>query len=457
MSKSQKGASSPNEREEIESGSKKLLNRKTKRENTISLDGDQINLSDEIRCSICLEYEKVIPKCYKCSRCSSYFHLDCYNFFIYSDNEAGKILNIDQNNFICNKCEEEKKNNSKLICHYCGDNSGIIKKLKENQYYIHHYCYVFFKENLNPKNGKCKNCKVKNIPVLKCETQGCKDKYHIKCAIEKGIIFSLYFMRDEKENRKDSFDSKINFFCDIHNEATIKDYRTYASAMAQSMHDTEIYKKPNKNDNASSNNNSFNNTKNEQKNIENNNEENKENDLDNFNKSLSITSNNGDNLDNGDNYASNNDSRDDSEKTPRNNYPINENNSSISKNDISNDPKISNDTISGSGTKDNKINQENPMNNRINLGKRNNSNFEKEKINNKMEIDEGEENKNDNKDFLNENNAINKEDENDDYEKRKKEYKIPEIKYEKIDLYENFKKMNENYIFPGSFYKFHVM
>ena len=39
--------------------------------------------------------------------------------------------------------------------------------------------------------------------------------------------------------------------------------------------------------------------------------------------------------------------------------------------------------------------------------------------------------------------------------KEKTEYKIPEIKYETVDLFENFRKMNENYCFPGSFYKFH--
>ncbi len=35
------------------------------------------------------------------------------------------------------------------------------------------------------------------------------------------------------------------------------------------------------------------------------------------------------------------------------------------------------------------------------------------------------------------------------------EYNPPEIKHEKIDLFDNFKNKNENYTFPGAFYKFH--
>ena len=210
MSKSLKGVNSPIDQiEEIESTSKKLLNRKTKRENNNnsleSLNNFQVILANEIRCSICLKYQKLSSKCYKCSVCSSYFHLECYNLFNFTNDESDKINenNSNLNNFICLRCVDEKKNNSKYNCYLCGEHDGIIKKYKDQ--YIHHYCNIF---NLNhPKNGKCNNCKIKNIPVLKCDYHGCKNKYHMKCALEKGIIFSLPYMRSEndEENKREIF------------------------------------------------------------------------------------------------------------------------------------------------------------------------------------------------------------------------------------------------------------
>ena len=504
MSKSFKGANSPIEqKEEIESASKKLLNRKTKRENNNnsleSLNNFQVILANEIRCSICLKYQKFSSKCYKCSKCLSYFHLECYNLFTFIKDESDKISlnNINLNDFKCLRCADEIKNNSKYNCYLCGEYDGIIKNYKDR--YLHHYCYIFYPDN--PKNGKCNNCKIKNIPVMKCDYHGCKNKYHMKCALEKGIIFSLPYMRGENDegNKKENFNERIPFFCEIHNKEIIDNYTDYINAMTQSLNEkgnNPINESQNKDNNPinnigklntntgkEDNNLEIQNENNEQKNNDNNNEEIKENEISN---SMSLNSD--------DNYDSNNDSREPNEKsTPVNDYSSNKNNSNeknsgeiinIISNDNTNNNNNNNinDIINDSVTKNNNEQNDNENNKNENLNNENMSkeNINKEKsndINNndeaeeqfddiKMEIEPDEKNKKndtENKGAHNiekkmeedqeENKIIDKkENEN---ENENEEYKIPEIKREQIDLFENFRKMNEDYCFPGSFYRFH--
>ena len=224
--------------EKDEEDSKKLLNRKTKRENSSNIKlGDNLNLGYDIRCSICLEYENYSGKCHKCIKCFSDFHMDCYNLFTFSpesQDNSDKVTEANINSFICMRCKEENEKNNRINCGLCAEHDGIMKKKDDK--YIHHYCYVFFKDNLqHVKNGKCKNCKIKNIPVIKCEYHGCKDKYHIKCALEKGIIFSLNFLSDDKN--KENFNEKIPFYCENHNKVMIDNYAQFISAMADSMKD----------------------------------------------------------------------------------------------------------------------------------------------------------------------------------------------------------------------------
>ena len=249
MSKSHKSANSPNREpnEELESGSKKILNKKTKRDNSSNSSLQESlsiirDLSKEIRCSVCLEFEKFSYTCYKCKTCSAYFHLDCYNFFaIHGEEETEKLELKDVENFVCPRCKEEEKTNTKITCHLCREHEGIMKKRKDNKdnkyKFLHHYCYVYFKDILDQtKNGKCKNCKITNLPCIKCKTTGCKDKYHIDCALEKGIIFSLSFLRNEQnENKKDSFNELLQFFCEVHNQDFIINYAQYIQAMNQSL------------------------------------------------------------------------------------------------------------------------------------------------------------------------------------------------------------------------------
>ena len=77
-----------------------------------------------------------------------------------------------------------------------------------------------------------------------------------------------------------------------------------------------------------------------------------------------------------------------------------------------------------------------------------------------MDIDNDENNNDKDKDYNNNNDKIEEDEEaeiiiKENIDMKNEEYKAPEIKREPIDLFGNFRKMNENYCFPGSFYRFH--
>ena len=460
------------EQKEETENSKKLLNRKTKRENNNnnneSSNNRQFSLKNEIMCSICLDYERFSTKCYKCISCNSFFHLECYNLFIFSGNEKEYIKEGDPNldNFKCSRCKEEEKNgnNVKITCHLCVEHNGILKHLKDNLY-IHHYCYVFFKDKLHQikggKGGKCNNCKIKNIPIFKCESSGCKNKFHIKCALEKGLIFSLSFLHD---NQKEKFDEKIPFYCEVHGKDSIENYSQYITAMAQSMDDKkenpDIKGLQNENENENEKNNNDFNRKDKENSNDNANANNQKNDENEKEKPINSI---GSNSVHGENYGSSNLSEEASEKTPVNHYNTKEKDNSINSNNVisndnNNENKSENSDIgNGNDNKNNESKKEETLNNENN----------EEEVDIMLIEDENRENKNENSN--NENNSKNdlddifssenkdKEDmdvEPNDEENKFEDYKPPEIKHEIIDLFENFNNMNKDYCFPGSFFKF---
>ena len=241
MSKSQKDSINDIKSDQDSLSNKQLLNRKKKRDSNISSEIFDQNSStnNEIICSICLGEEKLIPNCFKCSTCSSYFHIECYNLFTFPATQEDKI-NIENvlNNFECYRCKEEKKYGMEFTCYICKRHSGIIKKIEEEKF-LHHFCYVFFKDNLNySKGGNCNKCSRKKIQVLKCEDAKCKEKYHIQCAIDHKIIFCLPYMRSgDLKVDKNNFNEKIPFYCEIHNYDLIKNFKDYTLTMQISKND----------------------------------------------------------------------------------------------------------------------------------------------------------------------------------------------------------------------------
>ena len=468
-----------------------LLNRKKKRDSNISSEIFDQNSSanNEIRCSICLGEEKLIPNCYKCSTCSSYFHLDCYNLFTIPETKEEKITKeIASNNFECYRCKKEKEYREEYKCFVCNTHSGIMKRFEEKKF-LHHFCYVFFKDNLNNlKGGICKICKGKKKPVLKCQGEGCKDKYHIQCAIDEKIIFCLPYMRtDDIKLDEKNFNEKIPFYCEVHNDLLIKNFKEYSLTVQISKNDkiqSEIpgeQKKEKENENKDINSkkdseeeeNKKNEEKKEEKNSSNSNinnniiidnkkeeenkEENKNNEEKELNKKTIITSvinlnvanevhsNSNSNINNVSNVSNNNNINKENEEKEKekNNSNNNLNNSKSEKN---------NDSVQSSPNTPVKIDlskhsSKNVSSVKINNDNNNNMSLKKEKssmIEDDIDI-------NINVDKMNLNNS-NDEDESDEEDM---EYTPPEIKHEEIDLFENFKIRNEKYVLPGAFYKFH--
>ena len=482
MSKSQKDQNSINDLREEDSISKQYLNRKKKRDSNISSEILEpiIPLNNEIRCSICLGYEKLVPNCFKCILCSSYFHLECYNLFKLPETKENILKEENLPNFECFRCKEEKILSKNITCYLCKTHNGITKKL-ENDKYLHHYCYVFFKDSLmNKGGGSCKNCSHKKIPVLKCQETKCKDKYHIQCAIDKQIIFWLPFMREEDKINKEKFNDKILFFCEIHNEDLIKNYNDYYTTMLLSKNDKN--EEPINNNNISTNNleknpeiknndknnseiipqkipeSESNNIPNEQKSIK---EENKieNNDMNEKDNKKEKDKNNENIIPNINLHTGNN---------TNNNLNINEKEKEQEKEEIKEkeetkekkEENADNLEENDENDKNQKDSSNTPVKidlskhpSRINSSnnKLSNSNNDiinviiKEKEKEKMEEDEVDIN-------INLDNKMNSE-ENEEDEDEDMEIDNPEIKHEDMNLFEIFKNRNEKFLISGSYYK----
>ena len=476
MSKSQKDQNSINDLREEDSISKQYLNRKKKRDSNISSEILEpiIPLNNEIRCSICLGYEKLVPNCFKCILCSSYFHLECYNLFKLPETKENILKEENLPNFECFRCKEEKILSKNITCYLCKNHNGITKKL-ENDKYLHHYCYVFFKDSLmNKGGGSCKNCSHKKIPVLKCQETKCKDKYHIQCAIDKQIIFWLPFMREEDKINKEKFNDKILFFCETHNEDLIKNYNDYYTTMLLSKNDKN--EEPINNNNISTNNleknpEIKNNDKNNSEIIPQKMPESESNNIPNEQKSIKeekkIENNDMNEKDNKKEKDKNNENiipniNLHTGNNTNNNLNINEKEKEQEKEEVKEKEEENADNLEENDEKDK--NQKDSSNtpvkidlskhpSRINSSnnKLSNSNNDiinviiKEKEKEKMEEDEVDIN-------INLDNKMNSE-ENEEDEDEDMEIDNPEIKHEDMNLFEIFKNRNEKFLISGSYYK----
>ena len=461
MSKSQKDSINEFKSDQDSLSNKQLLNRKKKRDSNISSEiFEQNSISNnEIRCSICLGEEKLIPNCGKCITCGSYFHLECYNLFKLPETKE-QLINEEtfiNNNYECYRCREEKRVGMEIKCFVCKEHIGIIKQIEQDKF-LHHYCYVFFKDSLNNlKGGICKECSHKKMPVLKCQETKCKDKYHIQCAIKRQMIFWLPFMRGDEKINEDKFNDKINFFCNLHNETLINEFNSYVLTMQVSKKEGEQNKTQEQKEENNKDNEMNSNKKNEVENNVNNNKEQKreENNMNNkeekkvneekekeiinsvINLNIANNSNKSLNINNNENNNSN-------EEKEKNNSISNSNNNSESVGiSPKTPPKIDLSKNSSKNVSNGKI-LNNSVSDIINVS------IKKEKSNNN--INNNEEDSID-INIINEGKMNNNEENEEDDEDM--EYNPPEIIYKDIDLFENFKKMNDKYVLPASFCKFH--
>jgi hypothetical protein len=75
--------------------------------------------------------------------------------------------------------------------------------------------------------NSCKFCGKKlskNIAVTKCKNPKCKEHYHIPCAVAKGNIFDLKFMKEFYHVDKNN---QIPFYCSNHNKKIYNQYKNY--------------------------------------------------------------------------------------------------------------------------------------------------------------------------------------------------------------------------------------
>ena len=199
--------------------------------------------TDKIKCDICLEYsdyskEEIIS----CSRCQGHFHKSCYDQY--------EIINSSSSNstpiYKCFRCVQADKlnkniNDKDFNCFICGHSNKVLNYNHLNRLYYHMICLLFIselcdltKEEMSKEKirrwrykNSCKYCGEKlskSVAVIKCKKPKCKDYYHVPCAVVKGMIFSLNFMRKYYNISKNE---QIPFYCSNHNKKIVNQYKNY--------------------------------------------------------------------------------------------------------------------------------------------------------------------------------------------------------------------------------------
>lgn len=225
-------SSSPDPRETTRKEISKKTNRGRKENITLP--------KDILKCDICLKYSiSSQEKLFSCSLCKSIFHISCYDQF-----EKVSSLNSDIETIYCIRCSKALKENKSIFdssCFICGSSNRTLSYNPLTRDYYHKICIYFLVELTSLKleeicrekirrwryKNSCKYCGEKlskAVAVIKCKKPKCKDYYHIPCAIEKGMIFDLSFMR---KYYKVCLNNQIPFFCSNHNKKISQQYKTY--------------------------------------------------------------------------------------------------------------------------------------------------------------------------------------------------------------------------------------
>ena len=196
--------------------------------------------NNQPKCEVCLEFAEFSKETLiSCSICNCFFHKSCFNQYeeITSSDEEVKY-------YRCIRCTHAlnlNKNINEFKCFICYHSDKVLKFNRVQGIYYHQICLdnlpelncltdeEITKEKIKKWRYKnsCKYCGKKlskNIAVTKCKNPKCKEHYHIPCAVTKGIIFNLNFMKEFYHVDKNN---QIPFYCSNHNKKIYNQYKNY--------------------------------------------------------------------------------------------------------------------------------------------------------------------------------------------------------------------------------------
>ena len=196
--------------------------------------------NNQPKCEVCLEFAEFSKETLiSCSTCNCFFHKSCFNQYegVTSSDEEVKY-------YRCIRCTHAlnlNKNINEFKCFICYHSDKVLKFNRVQGIYYHQICLDNLPElNCLPdeeitkdkiKKWRYKNsCKFcgkklsKNIAVTKCKNPKCKEHYHIPCAVAKGNIFDLKFMKEFYHVDKNN---QIPFYCSNHNKKIYNQYKNY--------------------------------------------------------------------------------------------------------------------------------------------------------------------------------------------------------------------------------------
>ena len=190
---------------------------------------------NKLKCEICLEFSDFSKEdLISCSTCKCFFHKSCYDQYEIYDNSSYKCIR-------CYYALKFNKPINDMHCFICGNSNGVLNWNSLTRIFYHKNCLWFLnefnglegedicKENIRKWRYKnsCRYCGEKLSKakaVIKCKNPKCKEYYHIACAIEKGMLFDLKYMKNFYN--VSSYD-EIPFYCSNHNKKISFMYKTH--------------------------------------------------------------------------------------------------------------------------------------------------------------------------------------------------------------------------------------
>jgi len=216
---------------------------------------------DVLKCEICLQYKDISKEeLIFCCICKCLFHKSCNPQYEVLPSPSNKILL-----YRCIRCSQAAKLHKPITdfsCFICNHSENVLNYSTQSRLFYHQPC-LFFINELNSLDkeevyreairkwrykNSCKYCGEKLsklIAVIKCSKSQCKEYYHIPCAIDKGMIFDLNFM---KEFYKKSSFNQIPFFCANHNKKISRQYKDYINEKFNEIEKEKQNKKTFQND-----------------------------------------------------------------------------------------------------------------------------------------------------------------------------------------------------------------